>query len=113
MTLRLEELRLLQPGTADKLKAGKTKIRDYQRELGLPPIPGNDDLLPRRYQVLALQALEQELISEGQFAHFLRVDRLAARQRIEMLHQTLDEPGFFADVADLPAFAIEEDVVSA
>ena len=67
MTLRLEELRLLPPGTADKLKAGKTKIRDYQRELGLLPIPGNDDLLPRRYQVLALQALEQELISEGQF----------------------------------------------
>lgn len=113
MALRLEEVRLLQPGTADKIKAGNNKIRDYQRELGLPPIPGNDDLLPRRYQLLALQALERELISEGQFAHFLRVDRLAARQRMEMLQETLDHPGFFTNAADWQDFTAAEDVAGA
>jgi Zn-dependent peptidase ImmA (M78 family)/DNA-binding XRE family transcriptional regulator len=112
MALRLEELRLLQTGTADKLKAGRNRIRDHQRELGLPPIPGNDDLLPRRYQLLALQALEHELISEGQFAHFLRVDRLTARQRIEMLQSTADDAALFVDIAALPLFSVEEDVAS-
>ncbi|MFO7633931.1 MAG: XRE family transcriptional regulator [Caldilinea sp.] len=112
MALRLEELRLLQTGTADKLKAGRNRIRDRQRELGLSPIPGNDDLLPRRYQMLALQALENELISEGQFAHFLRVDRLTARQRIELLQSTADDAAFFVDIAALPLFTVEEDVAS-
>ena len=112
MALRLEELRLLQSGTADKLKAGRNRIRDRQRELGLSPIPGNDDLLPRRYQILALQALENEVITEGQFAHFLRVDRLTARQRIEMLQSTADDAAFFVDVTALPLFAVEEDVAS-
>ena len=112
MTLRLEELRLLQPGLWNKLKAGGLKIRDAQRELGLPLIPGNDDLLPRHYQHLALAALERALITEGQFAHFLRVDRLAARQRLESLRQTLDEAAFFVDIAEFPVPVVQEDVAS-
>ena len=102
MTLRLEEFRLLQPGLWNKLKAGGLKVRDAQRELGLSPLPGNDDLLPRHYQHLALEALERDLITEGQFAHFLRVDRLAARQRLESLRQTLDEAAFFINIAEFP-----------
>ena len=111
MTLRLEELRLLQPGLWNKLKAGGLKIRDAQRELGLPHIPGNDDLLPRHYQHLALAALERGLITEGQFAHFLRVDRLVARQRLESLRQTLDEAAFFVDITEFPVPVMQEDVV--
>lgn len=106
MTLRLEELRLLQPGLWNKLKAGGLKVRDAQRELGLPPLPGNDDLLPRHYQHLALEALERGMITEGQFAHFLRVDRLAARQRLESLRQTLDEAAFFINIAEFPAVMV-------
>lgn len=49
MALRLEELRLLQTGTADKLKADRNRIRDRQRELGLSPIPGNSDRGAVRY----------------------------------------------------------------
>jgi Zn-dependent peptidase ImmA (M78 family)/DNA-binding XRE family transcriptional regulator len=113
MTLRLEELRLLQPGLWDKLKAGGLRVREVQRELGLPAIPGASDLLPRHYQQLAFAALEQALITEGQFAHFLRADRITARQRVEALRETLDEAACFADIADFPAPTIQEDLAIA
>jgi Zn-dependent peptidase ImmA (M78 family)/DNA-binding XRE family transcriptional regulator len=113
MTLRLEELRLLQPGLWDKLKAGGLRVREAQRELGLPAIPGASDLLPRHYQQLAFAALEEALITEGQFAHFLRVDRMTARQRMEALRETLDEAAFFADIAEFPAPAVQEGITRA
>lgn len=82
MTLRLEELRLLPNGTWDLLK-----------ELGRGPheaseFPNHDaahDGLPRlptRYVTLAVQAYEQDLLTEGQLAERLETDRLGARDRI-------------------------------
>jgi hypothetical protein len=41
--------------------------------------------LPIRYQYLAVDAFDRALITEGQFARFLRVDRLEARQIAELL----------------------------
>ena len=112
MTLRLEELRLLQPGLWSRLKAGGIRVREVQRELGLPAIPGASDLLPRHYQQLAFAALEEALITEGQFAHFLRIDRLTARQRMETLRATLDEAAIFADIAEFPVSALQEGLAS-
>jgi hypothetical protein len=43
---------------------------------------------------LALDALERGLISEGQFARFLRVDRLQARSVAEALRE---QPGGITD----------------
>jgi hypothetical protein len=42
-----------------------------------------------RYPYLAIEALDRQLITEGQFAQFLRVDRLEARRIAEELHENL------------------------
>lgn len=80
LTRQLEGLKLLPSGTWDKLRDSGFKVQKAQQELGLKPIPANEDMTPKRYSYLALYAYNQELITEGQFAHFLRVDRLKARQ---------------------------------
>ncbi|HEY7496048.1 MAG TPA: XRE family transcriptional regulator [Candidatus Tectomicrobia bacterium] len=85
LSRHLEDLKLLSTGTWDTLRNGGFKVREAQRQLGLADLPAPDDTLPRRYQYLALTACEQELITEGQLAHFLRVDRLEARRAIAVL----------------------------
>lgn len=79
MSQRLENLRLIREGTWDNLRksdfrvraAGENEAQDRQTEnSGLPP----------RYQRLAAQAYEEGGISEEQFAHFLRTDRVSARR---------------------------------
>lgn len=80
IVLRLEDMKLLRTGTWDILQARGFKVREAQQQLGLDPLPEQRELLPRRYQYLALVALENGFISEGQFAHFLRIDRLEARR---------------------------------
>jgi len=82
---RLEGMRLVATGTLDKLRAGGFKIREAQKELGLAPIPARDSLLPLRYQYLALEALDRELITEGRFARLMRLDRLEARRLGDLL----------------------------
>jgi Zn-dependent peptidase ImmA (M78 family)/transcriptional regulator with XRE-family HTH domain len=87
ITLRLEDLNLLPTGIWDKLREGGFKVREAQRQLGLGAIPARDEKLPIRYQYLAVDAFDQALISEGQFAKFLGVDRLEARRVAEILRQ--------------------------
>lgn len=87
LTLRLEEMRLLPLGLWGKLRESGLKVRDAQNELGLEAIPAQAEPLPVRYQYLALDAFDQELITEAQFAHFLHVDRLKARRIAEILRQ--------------------------
>jgi Zn-dependent peptidase ImmA (M78 family) len=84
-TNRLEDLRLLPIGTGKKLKDGGLRIRQAQEQLGLAPIPVQDEMLPLRYRYLAFVAFESGLISEGRFARFLRVERLEARDIAEKL----------------------------
>lgn len=86
-TRRLEDLRLLPTGTWDKLRAGGFRVRQAQQQLGLGALPAREENLPIRYQYLAVDAFERELISEGQLAHFLQVDRLEARRVAETLRQ--------------------------
>lgn len=80
MAFRLENMKLIKSGTWQKLQDRGFRVRDAQKRLGLEPITGNEGTFPKRYQYLAISALDQELLSEGQFARFLRVARLQARQ---------------------------------
>ncbi len=80
MVLRLEDLRLLKAGALDRIKDSDFKIREAQQELGLEEIPGRRDMFPLHYRRLAVEAFQRGLISEGRFARFLRVDRMAARE---------------------------------
>lgn len=87
-TRHLEDLKLLPTGLWDKLRQGGFKVRDAQRQLGLESLVAPDEKLPKRYQYLALAAYERELISEGQLARFLRVNRLDGRRVIEGLRDS-------------------------
>ncbi len=55
-------MRLIRSGTGDSLRQSGFKVREAEKELHLPPIARRDDLLPIRYQYLALDALRMEKI---------------------------------------------------
>lgn len=82
---RLEAIKLLPAGTGDRLRDRGLKVRKIQQELGLKEIPQRSDLAPVHYQHLAIEALDQGLITEGRFADLLGVDRLEARRIAEAL----------------------------
>ena len=63
------------------------KVRKVQQELGLEDIQQRTDVVPTHYQHLAIEALDQGLITEGRFADFLGVDRLEARRIAEALRE--------------------------
>jgi Zn-dependent peptidase ImmA (M78 family)/DNA-binding XRE family transcriptional regulator len=87
LVYRLEEMELLPSGTWDRLRGRGLKVRKVQQELGLKEIPQRTDLVPLHYQHLAIEALDQGLITEGRFADFLSVDRLEARRIAEALRE--------------------------
>lgn len=80
LTRMLEELRLLKVGTWDKLVGDGFRVREAQNMLDLPGHRNTEYPLPSRYYYLAVEAFRRGDISEGQFAHFLRLDRRAARE---------------------------------
>ncbi len=82
---RLEDLGIAPNGTWERLRDRGIKVREAQKQLGLAPIPEQSQLLPLRYQYLAVEAFEEGKISEGMLAKFLRVDRLEARQITQVL----------------------------
>jgi hypothetical protein len=65
--------------------AKRFRVREAQAHLGLTRPAAGDDLLPMRYQYLAVEAFERGDLSEGQLARFLRVDRVEARSIVEKL----------------------------
>ncbi|WP_017304274.1 XRE family transcriptional regulator [Spirulina subsalsa] len=92
LTYRLEEMKLLPSGTWDNLfvkrceaKERGLKVRKMQQELGLQPDQQRREITPIHYQHLAIEALDQGKITEGQFSRFLGVDRLEARRIAESL----------------------------
>lgn len=85
LAIRLENMRLIPSGTADKLQTRGVKVSDAYMELGLKPLPARNQMLPLRYQYLALEALQQALITESQFARYLRADLVYARRIAEIL----------------------------
>src|SRR6266568_4257882 len=87
MTLRLEDLKLLPTGIWDKLRERGVKVREVQQQLAVGTVPALDEKLPMRYRYLAVDAFDRGLITEGQFARFLEVDRVEARYIAEILRQ--------------------------
>lgn len=88
MTLRLEELRLLPPGTWDRLRDDDFKPNAARELLGLQPLAPELSQLPPRYKALAVQAYNADRISEGRLADVLRTDRISARRCVEELAGT-------------------------
>lgn len=80
LALRLEELKLLRLGTWDRLKDAGFKVREAQALLHLPARRDDEPVVPIHYQYLAVRAYARGELTEGQFARFLRVDRLEARR---------------------------------
>ncbi len=95
MTLRLEELRLIPGSTWQRLRDQRFKVREAQAELGLVLPDQQGDELPLRYRLLAVRAFEDEKISEGQLARYLRTDRVSARNAVTELksYWYLDDQG--------------------
>lgn len=87
LAFRLEEMKCIPTGTWDNLNSRGLKVRSVQQQLNLQDIPQRSDMTPVRYQHLAIEALDRALITEGQFAKFLGVNRLEARYIAERLRE--------------------------
>lgn len=103
---RLTEMKLLPSGTWERLRDRGLKVRAVQKELGLGNIPQRSDMFPIHYQHLAIEALDQGLITEGQFADFLDVDRLEARRVAEKLRE--HSSGMIEQATDLDLRQVEK-----
>jgi Zn-dependent peptidase ImmA (M78 family)/DNA-binding XRE family transcriptional regulator len=82
MTLRLEGMGLIPPGTREHLKESRFEVRKASQILGLPRQRESDDTLPDRYKYLAVHAYERGELSAGQLARFLRCDPVTARELV-------------------------------
>jgi Zn-dependent peptidase ImmA (M78 family) len=88
MVLRLEDLKLLPAGTWDRLRDAGFKPEAAREMLGLARVEPELPRLPYRFEVLAVQAFVAEELSEGRLARLLRLDRVAARGRVQELTGT-------------------------
>ncbi len=86
MTLRLEQLGLIQKGTWEHLSESKFAPRKAEAMLGLPSQPTDDSIVPERYKYLAVHAYERGDLGDTDLAHYLRCDIATAR---EIVSQTL------------------------
>lgn len=91
MFRRLEELKRLPAATWESLRE-KRRFSPEQARLALGLAAGSrQPMLPLRYRLLAQSAYDQrDLLSEGQLARKLRVDRVSARLELEALRQIAD-----------------------
>ncbi len=97
LALRLEELKLLRLGTWDRLKEAGFRVREAQALLQLPDRADEESVVPVRYQYLAARAFSRGDLTEGQFARYLRVDRLEARR----IGEDLERRGVVTDEGDV------------
>jgi Zn-dependent peptidase ImmA (M78 family)/DNA-binding XRE family transcriptional regulator len=80
MALRLEQLGLIQKGSAQFLKESKFSPREAADLLGLQPQPVNNFPFPERYKYLAVAAYERGEIGDSDLAYYLRCDIVDARE---------------------------------
>jgi Zn-dependent peptidase ImmA (M78 family) len=91
MFMRLEELKRLPAGTWDALKKRRFRPEQARTALALSIEP-RQPTLPLRYRLLAQSAYDRkELLTEGQLARKLRLDRVSARLELEALRQMADD----------------------
>ena len=89
--LRLEGLGLIDRGTWDFLRESEFSPSEARLELAIEaPTSEPSDPYPARYKYLAVQALGDARISEGQLARFLRCSRVEAREIVFQCKQQTD-----------------------
>jgi Zn-dependent peptidase ImmA (M78 family) len=88
MCRRLEELQLLPGGTWESLKERKFSAEEMRRSLG-DQTNGPEPIVSPRLWLLAGEAYRRELLSEGQLARMLRMERVEVRAMLD----TLDAEG--------------------
>jgi Zn-dependent peptidase ImmA (M78 family) len=100
LVIRLEDMDLLPSGTLDRLELRGFKPEQGRKLLDLAAEEPDIELLPLRYQYLAVEAYRQGLITEGQFARLLRRDRLSARSIAQSLshRRPLTDEGSYDDI---------------
>jgi Zn-dependent peptidase ImmA (M78 family)/DNA-binding XRE family transcriptional regulator len=90
LTLRLEDLDLLKPGTWDRLLEHDFQPRAAARMLGLEGGEPVTDALPLHYRLLAVQLYADGEITEAQLARYLNTDIVGARRAYQELTETRD-----------------------
>jgi Zn-dependent peptidase ImmA (M78 family) len=85
MTRRLEVLDCIKAGTWKKLSGSNFESGKAQRHLSIPAREAEGLRLPERYCRLAVQAFEDEQITEGQLARLLRCTRVEARETVDLM----------------------------
>jgi Zn-dependent peptidase ImmA (M78 family)/DNA-binding XRE family transcriptional regulator len=90
LTLRLEDLHLVAPGTWDRLRDNDFQPRAAARLLGLEPGEHAADALPLHYRLLAVQLYADGEITETQLARYLGTDIVGARRTYQQLTETGD-----------------------
>jgi len=91
MFRRLEELKRLPAGTWDNLREKRQFSPDQARSAPGLVMENQQPMLPLRYRLPAQSAYDQELLTEGQLSHKLRLDRVSARLELEALRQIADD----------------------
>ncbi len=93
MTRRLESMGLIPKGSWDAINSSRVPPTTLQREAGVQPSQDLEslDLYPKRYKLLAVQAYNRELLSEGELARLLRTPRIRAREIVATCSETPDD----------------------
>jgi Zn-dependent peptidase ImmA (M78 family)/transcriptional regulator with XRE-family HTH domain len=84
LTRRLESLQLIPQGTFDSLKHRGFAVEEAKRSTGLAPMPPFSKVPPRS-TLLAIEAHRKGILSEGQLAEMLALDRLQLREFLDSL----------------------------
>jgi Zn-dependent peptidase ImmA (M78 family)/DNA-binding XRE family transcriptional regulator len=90
LTLRLEDLKLIAPGTWDRLLENDFQPRAAARLLGLASAERSAEALPLHYRLLAVQLYADGEITEPQLARYLGTDIVGARRAYQKLTETRD-----------------------
>jgi Zn-dependent peptidase ImmA (M78 family) len=91
LTLRLEDLRLVRPGTWERLRDNNFQPRAAAQLLGLEADDEQAaDSLPFHYRILATQLYADGEITETQLARYLSTDIVGARRMYQRMTETHD-----------------------
>lgn len=104
MARRLEEMKSVPRGLHDRLIDNhRYQPKKAREELGLTEISEETQKLSERYAELAMQAYADEKLTESQFANFLQIDRLDARDKFYEWEEKAEQTWRDVDVLKLKA----------
>jgi Zn-dependent peptidase ImmA (M78 family)/transcriptional regulator with XRE-family HTH domain len=86
---RLEDLKRLPVGLWDRLVVEGFRQQEGHRLPVQEDVGPQEAQLPLRYELLAFQAYRDGRLSEGQFASYLELDRVSARERAAALESQI------------------------